>query len=119
MKCEFCMAQNVQVISFKSTSEFADSTFDVTKPIFLDYKQTHLLINFADRQDSLHARYAYRLVGFDNRWYENGALTGVNYTNLFGGNYELQVKNLNYPGKIASVTFHLDKALWQKPWFCL
>ncbi|OJW75769.1 histidine kinase [uncultured Spirosoma sp.] len=112
-----CQAQAVGFVSFKATNEFTDSTYNLKKPIKLDYKRTHVIISFCDKRDSVSARYAYRLVGFDNRWHENGPLTAVNYINLLGGEYTIQVKNLNFPTTIASLSFQLDKAFWQSPWF--
>ncbi|GAB3993393.1 hypothetical protein GCM10028807_28500 [Spirosoma daeguense] len=112
-----CHAQQIQFISFKATNEQTDSTYHLHRPIVLDYKKTHIVVGFIDRPDSAQARYVYRLVGFDNRWHENGRLNYVNYINLFGGNYELQVKNLNYPNNVASLKFYLDEAFWQRPWF--
>ncbi|WP_420150443.1 histidine kinase [Spirosoma sp.] len=113
----FCTAQQIQFTSFKATNESTDSTYTLSKPISLNYKETHIIIGFIDRRDSVRARYAYRLVGFDNRWHENGTLRYVNYINLFGGDYELQVRNLNFPNNVASLKFHLDEAFWQRPWF--
>lgn len=110
-------AQSIRFTAFKATNEYTDSTYNLMRPIALDYKETHIIVAFADHNDSKNARYAYRLVGFDNRWHENGSLTAVNYINLIGGDYELQVKNLNFPHKIATLRFHLDEAFWQRPWF--
>lgn len=111
------IAQAIRFTSFKASNEYTDSTYNLAKPIALDYKETHIIVAFTDPNDSENARYAYRLVGFDNRWHENGSLTAVNYINLIGGDYELQVKNLNFPHKIATLRFHLDEAFWQRPWF--
>jgi signal transduction histidine kinase len=110
-------AQSIQFRSFKATNEYTDSTYNLNKPISLNYKETHILINFVDPSDSVEARYAYRLTGFDNRWHENGSLPAVNYINLFGGDYEFQVKNQNFPNQTATLKFHLDEAFWQRPWF--
>ena len=113
----YCRAQTIRFKSFRASNESADSAYNLSKPITLNYKETHLLVCFIDAPDSANARYAYRLLGFDNRWYNNGNLTALNYINLFGGDYELQVKNLNFPNKVASLSFHLEEALWQRPWF--
>lgn len=112
-----CRAQQIRFTSFRATNESTDSTYNLAKPISLNYKETHIIAGFSDKPDSANARYAYRLLGFDSRWHENGTLTYVNYINLFGGDYELQVKNLNFPNNVASLTFHLDEAFWQRPWF--
>ena len=113
----YVFAQNIQFVSFKATNEYNDSTYNIHKPIVLNFRETHILISFKDRADTENARYAYRLIGLDTKWHDNGRGKSVNYVNLFGGNYELQVKNLNYPDKIASLKFHLEEAFWQKPWF--
>lgn len=118
----FCLyshtfAQNIHFVSFKATNEYQDSTYNIHKPIVLNFRETHILVSFKDITDTINAHYAYRLIGLDTKWHDNGGGESVNYVNLFGGNYELQVKNLNYPDKIAVVPFHLEEAFWQKPWF--
>jgi signal transduction histidine kinase len=115
--CNLVRGQDIQFTSFLATNEEQDSSYNISKPISLLYNQTHVIIGFIDIKDSLNARYAYRLDGFDKRWHENGKHNIVNYINLFGGDYTLQVKNLNYPEHIASLPFHLDEAFWQRPWF--
>ncbi len=112
-----CSAQAIRFCSFRATNEDTDSTYNLNKPISLNYKETHILVSFLDPADSVDARYAYRLVGLDNRWHPNGRLTAVNYINLLGGDYQLQIKNLNHPTHIATLPFRLDEAFWQKPWF--
>ena len=112
-----CSAQSIRFCSFRATNEDTDSTYNLTKPIALNDKETHILVSFVDPADSANARYDYRLVGFDNRWHSNGRLNVVNYINLLGGEYQLQIKNMNHPARIASLSFRLDEAFWQKPWF--
>ncbi|AXE18281.1 hypothetical protein DR864_11255 [Runella rosea] len=110
-------AQNIQFTSFTATNEFQDSSYNIHKPIALNFRETHILASFKDATDSLNAKYAYCLKGLDGKWHPNGKGESVNYVNLFGGDYELQVKNLNYPNKIISLKFHLEEAFWQKNWF--
>lgn len=112
-----CQAQAIRFASFRATNAGTDSAYSLNQPIALNYKETNLLIRFMDSSDSVKARYAYRLIGLDNRWYDNGNLAAVNYINLFGGDYELQVKNLNFPKRVASLPFHIEEAFWQRPWF--
>ncbi|MBO0936760.1 hypothetical protein J2I47_09420 [Fibrella sp. HMF5335] len=94
-----------------------DSTFALNKPIRLNYRQTHISIAFRDRADPATARYAYRLVGDDPRWYTTGRGESVSYANLFGGTYRFEVKNLNKPLQISSLSFELEEAFWQRTWF--
>jgi len=114
---EGVLAQHIQIVGFRATNEYEDSIYRLEKPIVLDFRQTHIQITFQDASDSLNARYAYHLVGLDRRWQAIGRSQSVNFVNLLGGSYELQVKNLNYTDKIASLKFHLEVAFWQKPWF--
>jgi signal transduction histidine kinase len=111
------LAQTIRFTAFKATNEVSDSTYDVRRPILLNDKETHIIVGFADSADATNARYAYRLIGLDSRWHENGNLTAVNYINLIGGDYELQVRNLNFPATTATLSFRLDEAFWQRPWF--
>ncbi len=102
---------------FRASNGQQDSTFALNKPIRLDYRQTHILISFQDPADSATARYAYRLVGDDPRWYDNGRGQSVSYANLFGGAYRFEVRNTNKPLQISSLLFELEEAFWQRGWF--
>jgi len=110
-------AQNIRILSLLTTDEFRDSTYDLRKPIVLDYRQTHIVVNFRDPGDAARATYACRLLGLERNWRSNGRGESVTYVNLFGGDYELQVKNLNYPDRVTTLKFHLEEAFWQKDWF--
>ena len=110
-------AQNIRILSLLTTDEFRDSTYDLRKPIVLNYRQTHILVYFCDPSDLARASYACRLLGLEHNWRPNGRGETVAYVNLFGGDYELQVKNLNYPDRVVSLKFHLEEAFWQKDWF--
>ena len=110
-------AQDIRITSLLTTNEFHDSTYDLRKPIVLDYRQTHIVVNFRDPGDAARATYSCRLLGLENNWRFNGRGESVTYVNLFGGDYELRVKNLNYPNRVASLKFHLEEAFWQKDWF--
>lgn len=114
--CGHVYAQNIQINSFKATNEYQDSTYNLQKPIKLNYRETHIIISFGGLSTT-KVEYEYRLLGLHQKWIPNGQGQVVNYVNLFGGSYEFQVRNARYPAQIASVKFHLEEAFWQKTWF--
>ena len=110
-------AVQLEFILFQATNGQQDSTYSLNQPIRLDYRKTHIRIAFCDRSDSIRARYTYRLLGDDPRWYDNGQGQSVSYANLFGGDYQFEVKNLNNPNQVSRLSFHLEEAFWQRTWF--
>lgn len=102
---------------FRASDGQRDSVYVPGSSIRLNYRQTHITIAFRDRTDSAAARYAYRLVGDDPRWYTTGRGQLVSYANLFGGRYVFEVKNMNRPLLVSRLAFELEKAFWQRTWF--
>ncbi|MBO0951243.1 ATP-binding protein [Fibrella forsythiae] len=111
------VARQPEFTRFWASNGLQDSSFTLGKPIRLNYRQTHLRISFRDRNSSPATRYAYRLVGEDPRWYDNGGSESVSYANLFGGQYRFEVKNMANPLKVSSLSFELEEAFWQRTWF--
>jgi len=67
-------------------------------------------------------RYAYRLQGFDRDWIDADATQRVaTYTNLWPGEYRLQVRGSNRSGAWSrhelSLPVIVHPAFWQTPWF--
>lgn len=60
--------QNIRILSLLTNDEFRDSTYNLRKPIVLDYRQTHIVVNFRDLSDAARANYACRLVGLERNW---------------------------------------------------
>jgi signal transduction histidine kinase len=104
------------IVSFRASNGLQDSTFELYRPIRLNYRQTHLTIAF---RDSTHpnAHHEYRLVGDDARWYACGAAQSVSYANLFGGAYRFEVRSAAQPSRVARLAFTLEEAFWQRGWF--
>lgn len=111
-----CFSQNN--ITFLKFQVFDDSTFyDCTKPIELDFKPQHIGISFIDKTDSLNAQYAIQLKGSDNiEWIKIGNQNFMSYSNLYGGEYELLVKNSRNNAQ-NSLKFKIKPAFWQSWWF--
>ncbi len=61
-------------------------------------------------------RYAYRLVGFDEDWTDLGNERRITYTNLNGGNYELQIKAANSDGVWNQAGVAIPIAVQNPPW---
>lgn len=105
-------------ITFLRFQVFDDSTiFDCSKPIELNFKPQHIGISFVDKSDSLDAQYAIQLKGSDNvAWIEIGQQNFMSYANLYGGEYEFLVKNLQNNTQ-NSLKFKIKPAFWQSWWF--
>ncbi|WP_338844851.1 two-component regulator propeller domain-containing protein [Massilia sp. W12] len=69
-----------------------------------------------------HIRYAYRLLGYDQEWiYTDASQRYVSYTNLWPGEYRLQVRATNRLGAWSRNTLEIPvlimPAYWQTGWF--
>lgn len=105
-------------ITFLRFQVFDDSTiYDCSKTIELDFKPQHIGISFVDKSDSLNAQYAIQLKGSDNvEWIKIGQQNFMSYSNLYGGEYEFSVKNLQNNAQ-KSFKFKIKPAFWQSWWF--
>lgn len=105
-------------ITFLRFQVFDDSTiYDCSKPIELTFKPQHIGISFIDKSDSLSAKYAVKLKGSDNvEWIKIGNQNFMSYANLYGGEYEFFVKNLQNNAQ-NSIKFKIKPAFWQSWWF--
>lgn len=69
-------------------------------------------------------RYAYRLLGYQSEWIETDAeRRSVSYSNLWPGDYTLQIKASNNQGEWSenelSIPIIVEPAFWQTKWFIL
>jgi signal transduction histidine kinase/ligand-binding sensor domain-containing protein/DNA-binding response OmpR family regulator len=66
----------------------------------LSYRDAVLTFEFAALEYSAPTknRYAYRMVGFNNDWFESGSVRAATYTNLPPGHYTFQVRASNNDG---------------------
>ena len=71
-----------------------------TDTLHLTYRDAVLTFEFAALEYSAPAknRYAYRMVGFNEEWFEAGAVRAATYTNLPPGHYTFQVRASNNDG---------------------
>jgi signal transduction histidine kinase len=112
---QISFAQKIQITEFKASNEHKDSVFTLNNSTLkLDYRKSHILISFKDGEK---AKYEIKLEGFDTKWQNVGQQSYVNYINLFGGEYIFQVRNVDFPDNVASVSFVIEEAFWQKSWF--
>ncbi len=105
-------------ITFTRFQVFDDSTdYDCSKPIELSFKPQHIGISFTDKSDSSNAHFEIKLKGSDNvNWIKIGSQNFMSYSNLFGGEYEFYVKNLQNNTQ-NSLIFKIKPAFWQSWWF--
>ncbi len=116
--CFYNICYSQKNITFLKFQIFDDSTiYDCTKPIELNFKPQHIGISFIDKTDSLDAQYAIQLKGSDNvEWIKIGNQNFMSYSNLYGGEYELLVKNSRNNAQ-NSLKFKIKPAFWQSWWF--
>jgi signal transduction histidine kinase/ligand-binding sensor domain-containing protein/DNA-binding response OmpR family regulator len=76
------------------------TTISEADTLRLSYRDAVLTFEFAALEYSAPAknRYAYRMVGFNNDWFESGAVRAATYTNLPPGSYTFQVRASNNDG---------------------
>ena len=76
------------------------ATISETDTLRLSYRDAVLTFEFAALEFSAPAknRYAYRMVGFNDEWFESGSVRAATYTNLPPGRYTFQVRASNNDG---------------------
>jgi len=76
------------------------ATISETDTLRLSHRDAVLTFEFAALEYSASAknRYAYRLIGFNDEWFESGAVRAATYTNLPPGRYTFQVRASNNDG---------------------
>ena len=62
-------AQNIKITNFRASNSYQDSSYVLdNEAITLNFEKTHITIFYKDLADSVHAKYAFRLVGFEQNW---------------------------------------------------
>jgi signal transduction histidine kinase/ligand-binding sensor domain-containing protein/DNA-binding response OmpR family regulator len=76
------------------------ATISQTDTLRLTHRDAVLTFEFAALEYSAPAknRYAYRMVGFNDDWFESGSVRAATYTNLPPGHYTFQVRASNNDG---------------------
>ena len=76
------------------------TTISEADSLALSYRDAVLTFEFAALEYSAPSknRYAYRMVGFNNDWFESGSVRAATYTNLPPGHYTFQVRASNNDG---------------------
>ena len=88
----------------------------------LSYRDAVLTFEFAALEYSAPAknRYAYRMIGFNNEWFESGAVRAATYTNLPPGRYTFQARASNNDGiwneRGASLVILIAPPWWRTWW---
>ena len=81
----------VFISKFRVVSQ--DSLLNISQKSILNYQQNHIAISFADKTDSSE-NFIYKLENLDKKWLKTEGNKSVTYANLFGGEYNFRVKNL-------------------------
>lgn len=84
----------------RDTGTALRSTISESDTLRLSYRDAVLTFEFAALEYSAPAknRYAYRMVGFNDDWFESGSVRAATYTNLPPGRYTFQVRASNNDG---------------------
>jgi len=98
------------------------TTISEADTLHLSYRDAVLTFEFAALEYSAPAknRYAYRMVGFNNEWFESGTVRAATYTNLPPGRYTFQVRASNNDGvwneRGASLVVLIAPPWWRTWW---
>lgn len=98
------------------------TTISEADTLRLSYRDAVLTFEFAALEYSAPAknRYAYRMVGFNDDWFESGAVRAATYTNLPPGSYTFQVRASNNDGvwneRGTSLAITILPPWWQTWW---
>ncbi len=98
------------------------TTISEADTLRVSYRDAVLTFEFAALEYSAPAknRYAYRMVGFNNDWFESGAVRAATYTNLPPGHYTFQVRASNNDGvwneRGTSLTILIAPPWWRTWW---
>ncbi|HEX9562894.1 MAG TPA: two-component regulator propeller domain-containing protein [Gemmatimonadaceae bacterium] len=106
----------------RDTGTVLRATISETDSLRLTYRDAVLTFEFAALEYSAPAknRYAYRMVGFNDDWFEAGSVRAATYTNLPPGHYTFQVRASNndavWNEQGASLTILITPPWWRTWW---
>lgn len=106
----------------RDTATVLRTTISEADTLRLSYRDAVITFEFAALEYSAPAknRYAYRMVGFNNDWFESGAVRAATYTNLPPGHYTFQVRASNNDGiwndRGASLAIVILPPWWRTWW---
>lgn len=95
-----------------------DSAISRQRHITLNHRQNVFGFSFAALSFSQPEKnqYAYRMVGFDERWQYIGHENNVSFTNLSAGDYRFEVKGANSAGLWNETPVFVDITVLPPPW---
>ncbi|MFQ5640588.1 MAG: two-component regulator propeller domain-containing protein, partial [bacterium] len=111
-----------QVISPQTHPLILDTLITYEKQVNLSYRDNVIALEFSalDFSAPLRNQYAYRLSGFDERWFSSGTDRLATYTHLPAGDYLFQVKGSNNDGvwneQGATLAIHISAPPWKTWW---
>jgi signal transduction histidine kinase/ligand-binding sensor domain-containing protein/DNA-binding response OmpR family regulator len=106
----------------RDTNTVLRSAITETDTLRLSYRDAVLTFEFAALEYSAPAknRYAYRMIGFNDDWFESGSVRAATYTNLPPGHYTFQVRASNNDGvwnaQGTSLTILILPPWWRTWW---
>ncbi|MGQ0642320.1 MAG: hybrid sensor histidine kinase/response regulator transcription factor [Gemmatimonadaceae bacterium] len=106
----------------RDTGTALRTTISEADTLRLSHRDAVLTFEFAALEYSAPAknRYAYRMVGFNDDWFESGSVRAATYTNLPPGHYTFQVRASNNDGlwneQATSLAIVIMPPWWQTWW---
>ncbi|MFQ5651430.1 MAG: two-component regulator propeller domain-containing protein [bacterium] len=111
-----------QVISPQTHPQILDTLITYEKQVNLSHRDNVIAFEFSALDFSAPSRnqFAYRMVGFDERWIPSGTGRLATYTHLPAGDYLFQVKGSNNDGvwneQGATLAIHISAPPWKTWW---
>jgi signal transduction histidine kinase/DNA-binding response OmpR family regulator len=108
--------------SVRDSGSVLNTTISEADTLVLSYRDAVLTFEYAALEFSSPAknRYAYRMLGFNDEWFESGSVRAATYTNLPPGRYTFQVRASNNDGVWNEVGTSLALVIlppWWRTWW--
>ena len=113
--CLFSGKLNAQNLHIHHLEIIGEKPISIKNPsnLSLRYGQNSLVFVL----DSAAKKLYFRLVGFDKNWQEANNIQTIQYANLGGGEYVLELKNDANSLIINQLKFSIENPFWLKWWF--
>ncbi len=116
---------NLPIVQFTDFNIFNESHNSLLykEEIVLKHDQNFFSVEFSapGYQTGYPVQYSHKLEGIDNTWVNDGTRNIINYTNLDGGSYNLQVRATAKPGvwsnEMATLKIRIIPPFWKTVWF--
>jgi ligand-binding sensor domain-containing protein/two-component sensor histidine kinase len=110
------------LVNPQDTLQILTKDINETDALTLTYNQTFFTLELSglNFENPLQTRYAYRLLGLNNDWIDNGFRNTISFNNIAWGNYILEIKAQGSNGlwsDMRTLTLNISPPFWQRWWF--